>query len=223
MRSSASEHRAALRDGEIVRETVVHERYFTVYDRLVEFQSDDGSTTKRFAYDVVGHPKSAFAFVCVAPFHDREVTSSGEPEFTVVREYAQGSNAECVVLPSGCYEPGKHATMEEVAVDELRQESRIAGGELFRLIERDNPGLLETKWCRNRLFPFLSVDGVACGDGEECGRDDEEFNMTHERVTVRELKKLMYSGEMMMPSVVTAQLAIDKLLAMGRLKPEDLV
>ena len=226
-RGMTTRTRAGPRAGRIVREDVVHERYLTVYDRVVAFEDGtderkDASSARAFSYDVVGHPRSGFKFVCVAPFHDRAVTASGEPEFTIVREYAQGSNSECVVLPSGCYEPGKHETMEEVAVEELRQEARLAGGELVRLIEADNPGLLETKWCMNRLTPFLSVDGLAC-EGEDCERDAEEFNMTHERVTARELKKLMYGGMMMMPSVVTAQLAIERLIALGRLKPEDLV
>ena len=210
---------ASVRAGTIAREDVVHSRYLTVYDREIEFADEDG-TTRSFAYDVVGHPRSEFRFVCVAPFHSRERTVSGEPEFTIIREYAQGSNSECVVLPSGCFEPGKHESLDEVAREELQQESRLRGGTLMSLLDDDNPGLLETKWCRNRCFPFLNIDGEECNEGE---RDAEEFNMTHERVTARELKRLMYGGVMMMPSVVTAQLAIDKLMTTGHLNLDDIV
>jgi hypothetical protein len=210
---------ASVRAGPIAREDVVHSRYLTVYDREIEFADEDG-TTRSFAYDVVGHPRSEFRFVCVAPFHSRERTVSGEPEFTIIREYAQGSNSECVVLPSGCFEPGKHESLDEVAREELQQESRLRGGTLMSLLDDDNPGLLETKWCRNRCFPFLNIDGEECNEGE---RDAEEFNMTHERVTARELKRLMYGGVMMMPSVVTAQLAIDKLMTTGHLNLDDIV
>ena len=113
---------AMTREGKIVSEATVHSRYVTVYDRVVEFEetrasstSTSATTTRRFAYDVVGHPKNDFKFVVVAPFHSRETTTSGQPEFTIVREYAQGSNSECIVLPSGAFEKGKHETLRDVA------------------------------------------------------------------------------------------------------------
>lgn len=53
------------------------------------------------------------------------------------------------------------------------------------LLDDDNLGLLEMKWCWNRCFLFLNIDGEECNEGE---RDAEEFNMTYERVTARELK-----------------------------------
>jgi ADP-ribose pyrophosphatase YjhB (NUDIX family) len=168
---------------------------------------------------VVGHPKNDFKFVVVAPFHSRETTTSGQPEFTIVREYAQGSNSECIVLPSGAFEKGKHETLRDVAAGELREEARVIGGTLIQMIDDDNPGLLETKWCLNRMFPFLSIDGER--DDTVIERDAEEFNMTHERVTAKELKRHMYGGAMMMPSVVTAQMAIDHLLKSGHLTLDD--
>ncbi len=216
------------REGKIVSEETLHSRYVTVYDRVIEFEetrasststSTSATTTRRFAYDVVGHPKNDFKFVVVAPFHSRETTTSGQPEFTIVREYAQGSNSECIVLPSGAFEKGKHETLRDVAAGELREEARVIGGTLIRMIDDDNPGLLETKWCLNRMFPFLSIDGER--DDTVIERDAEEFNMTHERVTAKELKRHMYGGAMMMPSVVTAQMAIDHLLKSGHLTLDD--
>jgi hypothetical protein len=226
----AEEEMAMTRAGRIVSEEALHSRYMTVYDRVVEFEEPSASsssgagarattTTRRFAYDVVGHPKNDFKFVVVAPFHSRETTTSGEPEFTIVREYAQGSNSECIVLPSGAFEKGKHRTMYDVAAGELREEARVVGGTLIKMVDDDNPGLLETKWCLNRMFPFLSIDGER--DDILISRDAEEFNMSHERVTAKELKRHMYSGAMMMPSVVTAQMAIDHLLKSGHLKLDD--
>ena len=221
---------AMTREGKIVSEATVHSRYVTVYDRVVEFEetrasstststSTSATRTRRFAYDVVGHPKNDFKFVVVAPFHSRETTTSGQPEFTIVREYAQGSNSECIVLPSGAFEKGKHETLRDVAAGELREEARVIGGTLIQMIDDDNPGLLETKWCLNRMFPFLSIDGER--DDTVIERDAEEFNMTHERVTAKELKRHMYGGAMMMPSVVTAQMAIDHLLKSGHLTLDD--
>ena len=129
---------AMTREGKIVSEATVHSRYVTVYDRVVEFEetrasstSTSATSTRRFAYDVVGHPKNDFKFVVVAPFHSRETTTSGQPEFTIVREYAQGSNSECIVLPSGAFEKGKHETLRDVAAGELREEARVIGGTLI--------------------------------------------------------------------------------------------
>ena len=118
-------------------EETLHSRYVTVYDRVVEFEetrasstststSTSATRTRRFAYDVVGHPKDDFAVV--APFHSRETTTSGQPEFTIVREYAQGSNSECIVLPSGAFEKGKHETLRDVAAGEVARGSGVIGG-----------------------------------------------------------------------------------------------
>ena len=56
--------------GHVVKEEVMHKRYLSVYNREVEFKNpgggaDEGKVPKRIAYDIVGHPKSAFQFVVV--------------------------------------------------------------------------------------------------------------------------------------------------------------
>ena len=43
----------------------------------------------------------------------------------------------------------------------------------------------------------------------------QEFSIETSRVTFPELKRLMYSGEMMVPSIVTANMAIERLLKEG--------
>lgn len=40
---------------------------------------------------------------------------------------------------------------------ELHEEGQLAGGEMVRLLEGDT-GLIETKWCINKFFPFLVID-----------------------------------------------------------------
>ncbi len=179
-----------VRVGTISEERVVYAKYLTVYNRQIRFNF--GGTDERcFEYDVVEHPRSDFKFVCVAPFHSRELTESGEPEFTIVREYCQGSNSECVVFPSGCYEFGKHGCIEEVVGQELNEEAQLVAGKTVKLIPGDHNGILETKWCRNRLHPFLNIDGIRSEKIVE--KDAEEILLRHERVTLKEFKKLINS------------------------------
>ena len=49
----------------------------------------------------------------------------------------------------------------------------MIGGTLIQMIDDDNPGLLETKWCLNQMFPFLSIDGER--DDTVIERDAEEL------------------------------------------------
>lgn len=200
-------------------ESVLHSRYLTVYNRKIRF-SGNGVEERCIEYDVVGHPGSDFKFVCVAPFHSPETTASGEPEFTIVEEFCQGSNSRCIVFPSGCYEKGKHGCLEDVVREELHQEAQLTGGRTLKLISTDHPGLLETKWSRNRLHPFLNIGSIQSSTAVE--KDPEEFMLTHDRVTLAEFKKLMYSGTMMMPSIITGQMAIEYLLQAGLITSEHL-
>ena len=199
-------------EGTILHENVLHARYLTVYNRQVVFNAGEAQE-KCFEYDVVGHPSSNFKFICVAPFHSPQYTNSGQPEFTIIREYSQGSNKECIVLPSGCYETGKHNCLEDVVRQELHEEAEIVGGTTVKLIPPEHLGFLETKWCRNRLHPFLNIDGIKSINTSE--KDAEEFSQIAERVTLKEFKKLMNSGAMMTPSIITGQMAIDYLVAGG--------
>ena len=45
-------------------------------------------------------------------------------QVTLIREFCQGPNCLGYCLPSGCFEPKKHATMEDCAKAELSEEVR---------------------------------------------------------------------------------------------------
>ena len=112
--------------GKIVSETAAHSRYLTVFDRVVEFDrrasytSSDAdppsAVSTRVSYDVVGHPRNDFKFAVVFPFHTSDAT------VTIVSEYCQGTNGRCVSLPTGGFDPTRHATLRDAAVAEQVRE-----------------------------------------------------------------------------------------------------
>jgi len=223
--------------GEITKESVSHKRYLAVYDREVTFR------TKKFGervikYDIVGHPRAGFKFVCVLPFH------SLEKEFTLCREYVQSTNRSGVCAPTGGHEREKHGRdVKNAATAEMSEEAKLKGGELVNLMrskrrgddssrthnkrsneeeeEEEEEGFIETKWCRNKFVPFLCVDPVEDKDADPL--DHEEFALETFRVNVQELRTLMYSGEMMLPSIITCQMSLNYLARSGLLTLDEIL
>eukprot|EP00793_Prasinoderma_coloniale_P000680 PRCOL_00003830-RA len=90
-----SDHGGQLR---VIREDeVAYKRYLTVYDRRVQYPGG-----QEVAFDVVGHPRCNFRFVCVFGYDAR--TRS----VPLLREYSQGANAWVWSLPCGGWDPGRH-------------------------------------------------------------------------------------------------------------------
>ena len=197
--------------GKVVDETVAYDRYLTVFDRTVEFP-EDSLTVK---YDIVGHPRANFRFAVIFPFHPGDAASKTPATVTVIREYIQASNAMGYSLPTGGFNPKKHASLGNAASDELAEEARLEGRliDMLDAIDLEHPGFVEGKWCSNRFRPYLAVDPRPMAHPPK--RDAEEFSIETSRVTFPELKRLMYSGEMMVPSIVTANMAIERLLKEG--------
>lgn len=203
--------------GEIVSDKVAYKRYLTVFDREVEFAAKDapGHAPHRVAYDIVGHPKSNFQFTVVFPFHP--ATAADEPQVTLIREYIQASNAMGYSLPTGSFDPAKHANLEDAAVNELAEEARLEGGAMTPLLaDPSHPGFIESKWCANRFKPYVCVGPTPVA--EPPARDPEEFSIEVERVGIDRLRELMYDGSMMLPSIITAQMALNALDRDGSLR-----
>lgn len=200
---------------DVESETAVHQRYLTVYNRKVRFCAHERPTEcHTLEFDVVGHPRANFSFSVTFPFHPYKDGRKGG-EVTLIREYAQGPNALMYCLPTGALDPQRHADLQECAARELSEEAWLAGGEWQRLLPADHPGLPEVKWCMNRFVPFLAVDPQP--DLNPGSRDAEEASMEVLRVPLEEFKSLMLSGDMLLPSITTAYLAMDRLREQGLL------
>jgi len=208
--------------GTIVKEEVAYNRYLTVYNREVEFAdvhtADAPSEPLRISYDIIGHPKSDFQFAVVVPFHPA-TAERPYAEVTLIREYIQSSNAMGYSLPTGGFDAKKHASLDETAERELAEEARLEGGSMVPLMEDpSHRGFIETKWCANRFKPFLCLDPTELVETSvEAPRDAEEFSIQVERVSVEKLRKIMYGGEMMVPSIIAAQMALNYLEERGLL------
>ncbi|KAF8056760.1 TGD2 [Scenedesmus sp. PABB004] len=171
-------------------------------------------TVPRARLDVMGHPRANFCFAVTFPFHPYKDGRRGG-EVTLVREYAQGPHALAYCLPTGGLDPGRHADVAECAARELSEEAWLAGGQWHRLLAPEHPGLPEVKWCMNRFVPFLVVRPGT--DPQPGSRDAEEASMEVLRLPLDEFRRLMVSGEMLLPSITTAYMALDRLHELGLL------
>ncbi len=160
------------------------------------------------AYDLAGHPPS-YAFVVVFPF------DSATRSVTLIREWQQGLNEWWWQLPTGAHDPRKARSREESARFELEEEARLAGGQWRSLLPRGSPGIIESKWCRNRFTPFLAVDAKPKPNPRP--RDAEELIVIEPRVPVRTLRELLAAGRLTPPSAYCAAMGLARLEADGLL------
>ncbi|PRW56079.1 NUDIX hydrolase domain-like [Chlorella sorokiniana] len=196
----------------ILSEHVLHKRYLTLYNRAVQFPAEDGGPEGPvLEYDIIGHPQSDFHFAVVFPYHSADGGS-----VTLIREYAQGLNQLMWCLPTGGFDPRRHTSYEACARAELSEEARLAGGSWQPLIPEEHPGIAEVKWCRNRFHSYLCIDPQP--DEAPGRRDHEELTIEVVRVGLPELRRLMLSGDMLLPSVTTCFLALERLQQQGLLK-----
>ncbi|EFN58472.1 hypothetical protein CHLNCDRAFT_140491 [Chlorella variabilis] len=158
-------------------------------------------------FDVAGHPQAEFHYAVVFPYHRQDNT------VTLVREYAQGLNSMVWCLPTGAYDPRKHASYEACARAELSEEAHLAGGAWVSLMPDGHPGIPEVKWCRNRFHAYLVLDPQP--DAQPGARDKEEYIQACLpgvcRVGLPELRSLMLGGEMLLPSITTCFWAMERI------------
>ena len=105
--------------------------------------------------------------------------------------------------------------MLEAAQSELSEEAYLKGGEWVNLLPQDHPGVLESKWCRNRFTPFLCIDPMA--DQAPGGRDAEEHIQILAEWPVSKLVEAMAGGELLLPSLQTCVNALAWLRKAGML------
>ena len=196
----------------IVNEEIKFARYATFYNRSIRFP--DGQVHE---FDIVGHPKCNFHFCVTFPYHPPPHNGNGngsggggwrDGHVTLIREFCQGISDLVYCLPTGGYDPAKHGTLEACSRAELSEEAHLKGGTLKRLLA-DEVSVPEVKWCCNRFTPFIVIDPQI--DEKPGSRDKEEY-IEVVKVSIPELRQIMRSGEMLLPSVSTCWWALEYLM-----------
>ncbi|CAL8469918.1 g9460 [Coccomyxa elongata] len=198
---------------QIVKESQMHRRYLTLYNRRIRFPALQSKPEEEHEYDIIGHPQLDFRFVVVFPFHPYTDGRKGG-EVTILREHCQGLNDMLFTLPTGGYDPKKHSSHLDAACSELSEEAHLSDGEWVELLAPEHPGIAEVKWCRNRFRPFLCIGPKA--DETPGQRDAEEFIEVH-RVSVAQLRDMVTSTDMLLPTMTTSYMALERLKQMGHL------
>ena len=191
----------------VASESVAYKRYLQVEARVVVYP--DG---RQASFDIIGHPKNQYVFTVVFVYH------TASRSVTLIREFAQAAPphaARVLTLPCGGFDPRKHADLLEAARAELSEEARLTGGEWHRLLPDGHPGILESKWCRNRFTPFLCVDPTA--DAAPAARDAEEEIEILREWPLAQLRTAMAAGELLPPSAQTCVSALAWLREHGML------
>jgi hypothetical protein len=95
-------------------------------------------------YDVIGHPRANFHFSVVFPFHSAPSGRWRDGEVTLIKEFCQGTNAMAYCLPTGAFDPRRHADNAACALAELSEEVNHGSGASIALSDRRAPA----GWCR---------------------------------------------------------------------------
>ena len=127
--------------------------------------------------------------------------------FTMIREYCQGVNSLRYAWAGGKWEPEKTHDLLDSAKAELSEEAHLSGGEWISLLPEGNEGIAELKWSSNRFSPYLVIDPVH--DPKPGQQDAEEYIKIQRHVPIRQLRDWILAGEVMLPSVQAALMAID--------------
>ncbi|KAI9479617.1 hypothetical protein BDB00DRAFT_948102 [Zychaea mexicana] len=189
----------------VISETQLHKRYISVWNRKTRF--DDG---REIEWDVVGHDTPYPTFVTVFTFDSKKKTTC------ILKEYAQGTNEVKYTCTAGSYDRRKHSSPLESAEHELSEEARLKGGKWINMLPDDQPdGISELKWGKNRFVPYLCIDPEQ--DPQPRARDNEEWMEVINDVPIADLKRFITTGQVMLPSVQTAWMALDYLAEHGLL------
>ena len=107
--------------------------------------------------------------------------------------------ARVLTLPTGSLDARKHSSLLDAAKAELSEEAHLTGGTWHSLLPEGHPGVLESKWCRNRFTPFLCIDPTL--DHAPGARDaEEDIELLHEW-SLPKLREAMANGELLPPSL----------------------
>ena len=140
---------------------------------------------------------------------------------TLIREYHPGPNEWQYGVVAGGFE-GKHDSPLDAGRSELEEEARLVGGSWTSLLipreEEEAAGggvttVSHDKYTTNRFHAFLAVDCERVEEGK--ARDDEESIRVVHGVTAAELRHLVRTARLNVPSSYAILLALDALREMG--------
>ncbi|KAI9012026.1 hypothetical protein CLU79DRAFT_709533, partial [Phycomyces nitens] len=175
------------------------QRFITVWHRKTQF--NDGRVID---WDVVGHNTPYPTFVTVFTFDTATKTTC------ILKEYSQGTNEIKYTCVAGSYDMKKHKSPLQSAQHELSEEARLTGGQWISLLPENQPdGISELKWGKNRFVPYLCLDPKV--DPSPLSRDAEECIQVLPQVPIKDIKSFIMRGELMLPSVQTAWMALEYL------------
>lgn len=192
---------------EIVEETVAYKRFLCLSHRLVRYPD-----ARQVSWDVVGHPTPLPTFAVIMPYFTKTRTTA------LVYEYAQGPNKMQYTFAAGQFDRRKHSSVQEAAECELSEEMALRGGTWIALNGSDL-GVSEVKWCTNTFVSFLVIDPEM--DPDPKPQDAEEYMRPEYQVTIAKLNMLICQGQLMLPSVQTAHMALRKLMGLKMLTAEQ--
>ena len=135
---------------------------------------------------------------------------------TLIQEYHPGIEAIMYGTVAGIYERGKkHLSALDAAMAELEEEAhlRAAPHNWIPLLADADSSCPFEKYSDNRLHAFLALDCDVVPDPKPL--DAEECIEITPGVTYRQLRALLASGKMNVPSSYTTLMALDKLKEMG--------
>lgn len=196
----------------VVKEEQVYQRYLTLYNRRIRFPETEGRPAEEHDFDIIGHPQASFHFAAVFPFHP--ATDNMPAQVTILKEFCQGPGQMMYSLPAGSFDKKRHGDYAGCARAELSEEAQLEGGEWVPLLGPGHQGIAEVKWCANRFTPFLCIGPSPAAKAGNM--DAEEFIEVH-RLGIPDLREAMRSGNMLLPSVTTAYLALEELQKRGYL------
>lgn len=225
---------------EVTAEKEYYSRYLQVIDRSIRFPSLGSRPVGHHSFDVVGHPSANFQYVTIFAFHPATAkggqslcnkskleagrqpigfnvsgAEESEASVTILREFQQGPAEMLYVLPSGAFDASRHNSHHQAAQAELSEEAQLSGGEWVDLMETSSSaGPYEVKWGQNRMRPWLCIDPSR--DDDPGQREAEEHIEVH-RVSIAELRRIIRSGLMMVPSIAACHVALDELSMRGLL------
>lgn len=134
---------------------------------------------------------------------------------TLIREYQPGSNKILYGIAAGLVEADKHGSSYETAArHELEEETQLAGGTWYRLLN-EKKSMLMDKYMMTEVVAYLVVDARKVDNPRPL--DEEEDIEIVTGISVEEIMEMIKDGDMNCIGAFACLLAIEKLRELGEI------